>query len=61
MQISHRYQFIFFSNPKTGSETVRKILEPYSDEKILVYQQTTKRTSILFSYNSSRDKKDFSR
>lgn len=33
MRLSHKHKFIFFSNPKTGSETVRKILNPYSEIK----------------------------
>lgn len=31
VRISHRHHFIFFSNPKTGSESVRLMLDPYSD------------------------------
>lgn len=31
MRISHRYRFVFFANPKTGSSTVRQFLDPFSD------------------------------
>ncbi|MEM9821051.1 MAG: sulfotransferase family 2 domain-containing protein [Bacteroidota bacterium] len=31
MRISHRYQFIFFANPKTASSSVRQFLNPYTD------------------------------
>ena len=38
MRISHRYKYIFFANPKTGSETVRKILDPHCDVKSVGYR-----------------------
>jgi hypothetical protein len=31
MRISHRYRFVFFANPKTGSSSVREVIDPYSD------------------------------
>jgi len=31
MRISHRHRFVFFSSPKTGSESVRALLDPLSD------------------------------
>lgn len=39
MRISHKYKFIFFANPKTGSETVREILELYSDVSSVQYRK----------------------
>jgi hypothetical protein len=41
MRLSHRYRFIFFSNPKTGSESVRALLDPYSDVAGVPYWQRT--------------------
>lgn len=31
MRISHRYRFVFFANPKTGSSSVRQFLDPWTD------------------------------
>ncbi len=41
MHISHRHKFIFFSNPKTGSESIRKMLDPYSDIKGVPFRHTS--------------------
>jgi len=31
MRISHRHRFVFFASPKTGSRSVRKLLDPYAE------------------------------
>lgn len=31
MRISHKHQFVFLANPRTGSTTLRNLLDPYSD------------------------------
>ena len=31
LRISHRHRFIFFANPKTGSRSVREVLDPFSE------------------------------
>ncbi|QDC11296.1 sulfotransferase family protein [Oceanicola sp. D3] len=52
--ISHSKKFIFFSNPKTGSESVRDMLNEYNEEPVGVYR-TRSRETPFYSHMSPRD------
>lgn len=41
MIISHTHRFIFFSNPKTGSESLRAFLSPLNEEPIGAWRDRT--------------------
>jgi hypothetical protein len=41
MLLSHKYRYIFYSNPKTGSESVRTLLTPFSDVLPVMFTQRT--------------------
>ena len=33
MRISHQHKFVFLANPQSGSTSIRKLLDPYSEIK----------------------------
>ncbi|MGR3573087.1 sulfotransferase family 2 domain-containing protein [Brevirhabdus sp.] len=38
MIVSHRHRFVFFSNPKTGSESIRRMLAPWNEVAVRPYR-----------------------
>ena len=43
MIISHRHRLIFFSNPKTGSESLRALLAPLAEEPVVPFRRTSRK------------------
>ena len=41
MIISHTHRFVFFSNPKTGSESLRALLQPYNEVTVQPWRETS--------------------
>jgi hypothetical protein len=41
MKISHKHNFVFFANPKSGSSTMRALLDPFSDVSGIPFPEIT--------------------
>jgi hypothetical protein len=59
MRISHRHKFIFLAVPRTGSTTVRDVLDPYSEVKSVHYTETTRDVPFYHHISASELKAVF--
>lgn len=61
MRISHKYKFVFLAFPRTGSTTVRKVLDQYADIKSVHVSQTSRRFPFYHHISAYELKKVFER
>ena len=56
MIVSHKHRFIFFSNPKTGSESVRSLLEGFQEVEVIPFR-IHKSESVFYPHMSPLEAK----
>jgi hypothetical protein len=56
MRISHRYRFVFLSNPRTASRSIRRLLDEYSDIKSVHSTKTSKESPFYHHMPASEAK-----
>jgi hypothetical protein len=59
MRISHRYRFVFLSNPRTASRSIRRLLEDYSDVRSVDSTRTSKQSPFYHHMPASEVKRVF--
>lgn len=56
LRISHRHRFVFLAVPRTGSTTMRRVLDPFSDIRGVHYSRAS-RDFPFYNHISARDLK----
>lgn len=59
MRISHRCRFVFLSNPRTASRSIRRLLDEYSDIKSVDQTRTSAEAPFYHHMPASQAKKVF--
>lgn len=59
MRISHGYRFVFLSNPRTASRSIRQLLDGYSDIKSVDQTRTSAEEPFYHHMPASQAKKAF--